>query len=75
MALGPIGRHWPERAAFAGTYDEAWLADCRERIRGAFYADLFLMLANATDTRMTATEVAERHDNVVLADWRAYSKA
>jgi hypothetical protein len=28
MALGPIGRHWPERAAFAGTYDEAWLADC-----------------------------------------------
>lgn len=28
MALGPIGRHWPQRAAFAGTYDEAWLADC-----------------------------------------------
>lgn len=28
MALGPIGRHWPQRAAFAGTYDDAWLADC-----------------------------------------------
>jgi hypothetical protein len=28
MALGPIGRSWPQRAAFAGTYDEAWLADC-----------------------------------------------
>lgn len=28
MALGPIGRHWPPRAAFAGTYDDGWLADC-----------------------------------------------
>ncbi|MDH4607578.1 DUF2169 domain-containing protein [Pseudomonas sp. BN102] len=28
MALGPIGRSWPQRAGFAGTYDEAWLADC-----------------------------------------------
>ncbi|CAI8993813.1 DUF2169 family type VI secretion system accessory protein [Pseudomonas chlororaphis] len=28
MALGPIGRGWPQRARFAGTYDEAWLADC-----------------------------------------------
>lgn len=28
MALGPIGRSWPQRARFAGTYDEAWLADC-----------------------------------------------
>lgn len=27
MALGPIGRSWPQRAGFAGTYDEAWLAD------------------------------------------------
>ena len=31
-----------------------------------FYADLFLMLANATDTRMTATEVAERHEEKLL---------
>jgi hypothetical protein len=28
MALGPIGRSWPQRARFAGTYDDAWLADC-----------------------------------------------
>ena len=42
------------------------IQDVRERIRGAFYADLFLMLANATDTRMTATEVAERHEEKLL---------
>lgn len=42
------------------------IQDCRERIRGSFYADLFLMLANATDTRMTATEVAERHEEKLL---------
>lgn len=27
MALGPIGRHWPPRIGYAGTYDDAWLAD------------------------------------------------
>ncbi len=42
------------------------IQDVRERVRGAFYADLFLMLANATDTRMTATEVAERHEEKLL---------
>lgn len=42
------------------------IQDVRERIRGSFYADLFLMLANATDTRMTATEVAERHEEKLL---------
>lgn len=42
------------------------IQDVRTRIRGAFYADLFLMLANATDTRMTATEVAERHEEKLL---------
>ena len=40
--------------------------DVRERIKGAFYADLFLMLANQTDSRMTATEVAERHEEKLL---------
>lgn len=39
--------------------------DVRERIRGAFYADLFLMLSNSTGT-MTATEVAERHEEKLL---------
>ena len=42
------------------------IQDTRERIRGSFYADLFLMLHNATDTRMTATEVAERHEEKLL---------
>ena len=42
------------------------IRDVRERIRSAFFADLFLMLANATDTRMTATEVAERHEEKLL---------
>jgi hypothetical protein len=42
------------------------IQDVRERIRGVFYADLFLMLANARDTRMTATEVAERHEEKLL---------
>jgi hypothetical protein len=27
MALGPVGRSWPQRARFAGTYDDAWLAE------------------------------------------------
>lgn len=42
------------------------LEDIRNRIRSTFYADLFMMLANATDTRMTATEVAERHEEKLL---------
>ena len=27
LALGPLGRGWPLRARFAGSYDDAWLAD------------------------------------------------
>lgn len=27
MALGPIGRHFESRIAYAGTYDDAWLED------------------------------------------------
>jgi len=42
------------------------MQDVRERIRSAFHADLFLMLANATDTRMTATEVAVRSEEKLL---------
>jgi hypothetical protein len=42
------------------------IQDVRERIKGSFYADLFLMLANQTDARMTATEVAERHEEKLL---------
>ena len=42
------------------------IQDCRGRVSGAFYADLFLMLATAPNTRMTATEVAERHEEKLL---------
>jgi hypothetical protein len=36
------------------------------RIDQAFYADLFLMLANDTRSGVTATEVAERHEEKML---------
>jgi hypothetical protein len=42
------------------------IQDVRERISGAFYADLFMMLANNAGDRMTATEVAERHEEKLL---------
>lgn len=42
------------------------IQDVRQRVREAFSADMFLMLANQTDTRMTATEVAERHEEKML---------
>lgn len=37
------------------------IMDVRERINSAFYSDMFLMLAES-DKNMTATEVAERHE-------------
>lgn len=42
------------------------IQDVRERIRSSFFADLFLMLANGTNSAMTATEVAERHEEKLL---------
>lgn len=43
------------------------IQDTRDRIRGAYYADLFLMLASQpANGRMTATEVAERHEEKLL---------
>jgi len=42
------------------------IQDVRDRIRSAFHADLFLMLANAVDTRMTATEVAMRSEEKLV---------
>jgi hypothetical protein len=42
------------------------IQDVRQRIQGSFYADMFLMLANQSDARMTATEVAERHEEKLL---------
>jgi hypothetical protein len=42
------------------------IVDVRERIRSAYYADLFMMLANDTRSGITATEVAERHQEKLL---------
>lgn len=42
------------------------IQDVRGRINSAFYADLFLLLANDNTGRMTATEVAERHEEKML---------
>ncbi len=42
------------------------IQDVRERIRQAYYADLFLMLANDNRSGITATEVAERHEEKLL---------
>lgn len=42
------------------------IQDVRQRIEASFYADLFLMIANSTNSSMTATEVAERHEEKLL---------
>lgn len=45
----------------------ASIEDTRARIRQAYYADLFLMLASQpANGKMTATEVAERHEEKLL---------
>lgn len=42
------------------------IQDVRGRIESSFYADLFLMLATSSASNMTATEVAERHEEKLL---------
>lgn len=42
------------------------IQDTRERVRSAYYADLFLMMANDTRSGTTATEIAERHEEKLL---------
>ncbi len=42
------------------------IEDTRNRIRQAYYADLFLMLANDQRSGTTATEIAERHEEKLL---------
>ena len=39
----------------------------RQRIQRGFYADLFLMLANSDRRQITATEIAERHEEKLIA--------
>lgn len=42
------------------------IQDVRDRIKQSFFSDMFLMLANSTNPQMTATEVAERHEEKLL---------
>lgn len=42
------------------------IEDVRKRIKEGYYSDLFLMLAQDTTGTMTATEVAERHEEKLL---------
>lgn len=42
------------------------IEDVRMRINASFYADLFLMISGADKANMTATEVAERHEEKML---------
>lgn len=43
------------------------IQDVRERVRGTFYTDLFLMAADDPRTGVTATEITERHEEKLLA--------
>ena len=45
---------------------EAGMERVRQTIRGQFFADVFLMLSSAEYGKMTATEVAERHQEKML---------
>ena len=42
------------------------IQDVRQRIQGGFFADMVLMMANDTRSGITATEVAERHEEKML---------
>ena len=42
------------------------IEDVRERIRRAYHADLFLLISNDTRSNITATEIAERHEEKLL---------
>ena len=65
-----IGQNQGVRSAFDVTLNLQHLtADIQEvqgRILSSYYADLFMMLANDTRSGITATEVAERHEEKLL---------
>ncbi len=42
------------------------IQDVRQRIDQAFYRDIFMMIAGSQNDRMTATEIAERHEEKML---------
>jgi hypothetical protein len=42
------------------------IQDVRERVRESFFYDIFMMIANSSNPGMTATEIAERHEEKML---------
>lgn len=62
--------HGGIRSAFEVRLDLSHLLadiqDVRERINSVFFADMFMMMANDTRSNITATEVAERHEEKLL---------
>jgi hypothetical protein len=77
-ALLPGGRSYVDQTSPSGGIRTAFdvpldlshlredIEDVRGRIRAAYYADLFLMLMNDTRSGVTATEIAERHEEKLL---------
>ena len=76
--LQPGGSIWAENVSQAQMIRSAFdvnmrldyltqdMSDVRQRIDQAFYKDIFMMLASGKDRMMTATEVAERHEEKML---------
>lgn len=63
-ANGSIKSAWDVRLDLS--HLTADMGEVRQRINQSFYTDLFLMLSNIEHTGMTATEVAERHEEKLL---------
>lgn len=78
IATLPGGVSYYDPSTANGKIESAWqvnlkldhlqlnMNDVRHRVQQAFYTDLFLMLSNLDKTGMTATEVAERHEEKLL---------
>jgi hypothetical protein len=78
MLPGGISYYDPATGGGKGAILPAWqvnlnldhlrldMIDVRDRIKESFYYDLFLMLSNLDKSGMTATEVAERHEEKLL---------
>ncbi len=47
-------------------YLQADIVDVRQRINRAYFVDMFLSMSDPATTRMTATEVAERHEEKLV---------
>lgn len=70
MYVANTGQGTGIRSAFEVNLDMSHhlenIQDIRNRINDAYYAPLFMMLANDTRSGVTATEIAERHEEKLL---------